>query len=269
MAPEPAARGEPSPSEPAGPLVNPIVLMYHRVCAYRDPRRGDFVVSASTFERQMHWLAGHGFYAARLSEVLRLGGRAPRSPGRPVVLTFDDGYADNLEHAVPVLRKLGYPAALFPVLDLGRRFNGWDALPEMRAPLLTVRELREAEAAGLELGSHTMSHPWLTRSTASELRDELVRSREVLASVALRPLPVLAYPYGDVDGRVKRAARAAGYLAGLAVNSGPLELRADPFEIRRQRVGNTASGAYLRLLLSGGEKLFQWSKWRVRTGLAC
>jgi peptidoglycan/xylan/chitin deacetylase (PgdA/CDA1 family) len=268
MAHPTALRGEPAPADPAGALANPIVLMYHRVCADRDRARGAFVVSASVFEGQMGWLARHGFYTARLSEVLRLGGRAPRGPGRPVVLTFDDGYADNLEHAVPVLRRLGFTAALFPVLDPARRFNGWDDLPEMRAPLLTAGELREVEAAGLELGSHTMSHPWLTRATAAELEHELVRSREVLASIAARPLPVLAYPYGGVDGRVKRAARAAGYLAALAVNSGPLELRSDPFEIRRQRVGNSAAEAYLRVLLSGTEKLFQWSKWRLRTGLA-
>jgi peptidoglycan/xylan/chitin deacetylase (PgdA/CDA1 family) len=251
-----------------GPLVNPILLMYHRICAVGEAGTSEFVVSASTFRRQLDWLAGHGFWTPRLSEVLRAGGRAPRRPGRPVILTFDDGYADTLERAVPALREVGFTAAVFPVLDLERRMNVWDDVPALRAPLLSVDALRAVEAAGLELGSHGLRHRSLPRCGDAELRAELVRSREVLASVAARPLPVLAYPYGDVDDRVKRAVRAAGYEAALAVNSGPLELGADPFEIRRQRVADHASDPYLKVLLSGTEKLWQWSKWRVRTALA-
>jgi peptidoglycan/xylan/chitin deacetylase (PgdA/CDA1 family) len=249
-------------------MVSPIVLMYHRVCADAEWRPSEFVVTASTFRAQMRYLAEHGYYTPRLSDVLRAGGKAPRGRRTPVLLTFDDGYRDNLENAVPVLREHGFTAAVFPVLDLSRRLNCWDQAPALRAPLLDERELRAVEDAGLELGSHTMTHPWLTRSGAAELADELARSREVLARVAARPLPVLAYPYGDVDARVKRAVLEAGYSAALAVNSGPLEIGADPLEIRRQRVGNGASEAYLRLILSGAEKLYAWSKWKVRARLA-
>jgi peptidoglycan/xylan/chitin deacetylase (PgdA/CDA1 family) len=249
------------------PLVSPIVLMYHRVCPDHEWRPSEFMVTASVFREQMRYLAAHGYWTPRLSDVLRAGGRAPRANGTPVVLTFDDGYADNLANAVPILRDLGFTAAIFPVLDLRSRVNSWDAAPEMRAPLLTERELRDVEAAGMELGSHTLSHPWLDRIDDARLADELVRSREVLASIAARPLPVLAYPYGGVDERVKRAVRAAGYEAALAVNSGPFEIAADLFEIRRQRVGNV-SGAKLKVILSGAEKIYAWSKWRVRTGLA-
>jgi peptidoglycan/xylan/chitin deacetylase (PgdA/CDA1 family) len=249
--------------------VNPIVLMYHRVCADDEALPSDFVVTASTFRRQLRWLAEHGCWTPRLSEVLRAGGLAPRRPGRPVLLTLDDGYGDTLAHAVPALREAGFTASLFPVLDLERRTNHWDDAPALRgAPLLSARALREVEDAGLELGSHGLRHRRLTRCDDAELGEELARSREVLASIAACPLPVLAYPYGDVDERVKRAARAAGYEAALAVNSGPLELRADPWEIRRQRVANRSSDAYLGVLLSGTEKLFQWSKWRLRNALA-
>jgi peptidoglycan/xylan/chitin deacetylase (PgdA/CDA1 family) len=255
-------------ADPDGALVSPLVLMYHRVCADAEWRQSEFVVTASTFRAQMRYLAEHGYYTPRLSEVLRAGGLARRGRRVPVVLTFDDGYRDNLENAVPVLRELGLTAAVFPVLDLGRRLNFWDDAPALRAPLLDARELRAVEEAGLEVGSHTMTHAWLTRASAAELADELARSRRVLASLVARPLPVLAYPYGDVDARVKGAVREAGYSAALAVNSGPLEIAADPLEIRRQRVGNGASDAYLGLILSGAEKLYAWSKWKVRSRLA-
>jgi peptidoglycan/xylan/chitin deacetylase (PgdA/CDA1 family) len=249
-------------------MVSPIVLMYHRVCADAERRESEFVVTASVFRAQMTYLAERGYYTPRLSDVLRAGGKALRGRRTPVLLTFDDGYQDNLEHAVPVLRELGLTGAVFPVLDLARRFNCWDEAPALRGPLLTEREIRAVEEAGLEIGSHTLTHRRLTRASEPELVDELARSREVLASIAARPLPVLAYPYGDVDARVKEAVRAAGYSAALAVNSGPLEIGADLFEIRRQRVGNGAGDAYLRLILSGAEKLYAWSKWKVRSRLA-
>jgi peptidoglycan/xylan/chitin deacetylase (PgdA/CDA1 family) len=249
-------------------MVSPIVLMYHRVCADAEWRPSEFVVTASTFRAQMTYLVEHGYYTPRLSEVLRGGGKALRGRRTPVLLTFDDGYRDNLENAVPVLRELGLTGAVFPVLHLSRRFNCWDEAPALRAPLLDAGELREVEEAGMEIGSHTITHPWLTRAGAAQLADELARSREILASIVARPLPVLAYPYGDVDARVKEAVGAAGYSAALAVNSGPLEIGADLLEIRRQRVGNGASEAYLKLILSGAEKLYAWSKWKVRSRLA-
>ncbi len=248
--------------------MSPVVLMYHRISRDDASPASDFVVSARAFRRQLSWLARHGCYTPRLSDVLRDGGRAPSVCGRPVVITFDDGYADVLENAAPVLRSFGFTAAIFPVLDLERRFNHWDGAPELRGPLLGVEDLRALERGGFELGSHTMTHARLTRADDAALAWELARSREVLAGIAARPLPVLAYPYGAVDARVKRAARVAGFEAALAVNSGPLDWRADPLEVRRQRVGNGASDAYLRLVLSGAEKLYAWSKWKVRRGLA-
>jgi peptidoglycan/xylan/chitin deacetylase (PgdA/CDA1 family) len=249
-------------------MVSPAVLMYHRVCRDEAWRPSEFVVTTTAFRRQMSWLARHGYYTPRLSDVLRDGGRAPCVVGRPVIITFDDGYADVLENAVPVLRAHGFTAAVFPVLDLERRFNDWDDAPELAGPLLAVEELRALERSGLEVGSHTMTHACLTRAGHEALAWELERSREVLAEIAARPLPVLAYPYGDVDERVKRAARAAGYEAALAVSSGPLDWRDDAYEIRRQRMGNASSDAYLRLIVSGAGKLYAWSKWRVRRGLA-
>ncbi|HET8538659.1 MAG TPA: polysaccharide deacetylase family protein [Anaeromyxobacter sp.] len=249
-------------------MASPVVLMYHRICRDEAWRPSAFVVTATAFRRQMSWLSRHGYYTPRVSDVLRDGGRAPCVCGRPVVITFDDGYADVLEHAVPILRSVGFTAAVFPVLDLARRFNHWDDAPALSGPLLAPDELRAVEREGLELGSHTMTHARLTAADDDALAWELARSREVLAGIATRPLAVLAYPYGEVDDRVKRAAREAGYEAALAVNSGPLDWGADPFEVRRQRVGNGASDAYLRLILSGAEKLFAWSKWKVRRGLA-
>lgn len=249
----------------ARPMVRPVVLLYHRVCADQDWRPNEFLVAASVFREQMRFLATGPWRTARLSDVL--AGRVPSAgPRPPVVLTFDDGYADVRTHALPILRELGLPAAVFPVLDPALGPGTWGTSPALRAPLLSHADLRVLETEGIEFGSHTLTHPHLTACDDAALERELAGSLERLASLVARPLPVVAYPFGDVDDRVKRAARRAGYSSGLAVASGPLALHADSFEIRRQIVGNSASEAYLAVRLSGAEKVYAWSKWKLKEG---
>ena len=256
------------PSRHTERLADPPILMYHRVCSDEGCRGSDFAVSATVFRAQMTYLARAGYYTPRLSEVLASQGRAARNGKTPVVLTFDDGYSDNLQNALPVLRELGFTAAVFPVLDLQRRSTWWGEMAAVHAPLLTAREMRSMEAAGIEFGSHSVNHPRLTQLGETQLLDELNRSREVLAGIVEHPLPVLAYPYGDVDRRVKDAVRRAGYSAALAVNTGPLEIRSDLFEIRRLPIANVGSDAYMKFKLSGADKVVRWLKWKARAAVA-
>ena len=251
------------PVAPTGPPI----LLYHRVCRDDDLPASEFAVTAAVFREQMRYLAGAGYYTPRLSEVLTWNGGMPRTHKTPVVLTFDDGYADNFENALPILQEFGFTAAVFLVLDLTRRFTWWGSMASLRAPLLMPRDIRTMETAGVEFGSHSVNHPSLTLLGESELADELARSRELLGSIVERPLPVLAYPYGEVNQRVKEAVRRTGYAAALAVNSGPLAVHADLFEIRRILITNRSDAVYMRLKLSGADKLYRWSKWKVREGL--
>ena len=160
-----------------------------------------------------------------------------------------------------------FNATRIPVLDLDRRTSWWDDLPGLRAALMSPRQIRAMEHAGMEFGSHSLSHRSLPQLTDSELAEELTRSREVLGSIVERPLAVLAYPYGDANERVKRAVQRAGYSAALAVNSGPLAIETDRYEIRRVRVTNRASEAYMKFKLSGAEQRYRWLKWKVRQAL--
>lgn len=255
------------PAAAVAPIADPSILLYHRVCPDDQWRPSEFLVAASVFRAQLRYLARAGYYTPRLSEVLAWNGRAPRTPRTPVVLTFDDGYADNFEVAFPILQELGFTAAVFPVLDLGRRFSTWEAEPAMHAALMSPESMRTMEAAGIEFGSHTMTHPRLPRASDAELVDELTRSREVLGAIVARPLAVVAYPYGEVDPRVKRAALHSGYTAALAVHSGPLRIDADPLEIRRVCVANSANEAYMKFKASGAAKLYEWFKSKAKERL--
>jgi peptidoglycan/xylan/chitin deacetylase (PgdA/CDA1 family) len=247
---------------------DPPILLYHRVCPDDEWCPNEFTVAARVFREQIGYLARNDYYTPRSSEVLGWNGHPPpRTARTPVLLTFDDGYADTFHTALPVLEEFGFTAIVFPVLDLHRRSTWWGDMAAISAPLLTPRDMRSMECAGIEFGSHSVNHPWLTRLPEAELLDELTRSREVLASIVEHPLPLLAYPYGDVNPRVKRAVERAGYTAALAVNSGPLSIDDDRFEIRRLPVANRSGNAYMKFKLSGADKLYRWFKWKMRQRL--
>lgn len=141
-------------------------------------------------------------------------------------LTFDDAYRNVLD-VVPILEGLGIPAtvfastsfadtgATFAVPELVTRIRGYEA----EASTLDWVALRGLAERGLEIGSHTVCHPHLTRLSDAELERELTESKQRLETELGRPCRYLAYPYGETDARVQQAARAAGYAAAFALDS--------------------------------------------------
>jgi peptidoglycan/xylan/chitin deacetylase (PgdA/CDA1 family) len=138
-----------------------------------------------------------------------------------VGLTFDDGYADFIEEAVPLLRRHGCAATVFVLPGRLGGGNEWDPLGP-RKPLLTEAGIRAAVGAGMEIGSHGLLHLDLTRADEETLRRETEGSRQALEQITGRPARGFCYPYGTVDHRVVRAVRAAGYEYACAIDPGPL-----------------------------------------------
>ncbi|WP_067481469.1 polysaccharide deacetylase family protein [Actinomadura hibisca] len=187
------------------------VLMYHSIKA-RPPRgTAALAVSPGAFADQMALLAERGFTPVPFSA---LGG--PGLPGKPIVITFDDGYADFHEHALPVLERHGFPATVFVT-------TGWlaDAGPDAAGrPLDTMMawsQVREAAAHGVEVGGHSHSHPQLDQLGDAALREELIRNKGLLEERLGGPVTTMAYPFGYSSARVRRAVRAAGYDSACAV----------------------------------------------------
>lgn len=211
------------------------ILLYHRVVPAtppRDPYRN--CVSSATFAAHMAWLARRGYRTIQLADLRAAfehgaAGRVP--PRRSVVITFDDGYEDTYAHAWPILRRHGFSAAVFVVADAIGGDNRFDAAHgEARAPMLTAEQLRTLHRQGVEIGSHTCSHPdALTDLADGALWDELTRSRSILESALGAPVRHFAYPHSRVDGRVEAAVERAGYeLACAGVGT-----RFDPFCLQR------------------------------------
>jgi peptidoglycan/xylan/chitin deacetylase (PgdA/CDA1 family) len=175
--------------------------------------------------------------AVTLRDCLAAARGERQLPPRPVILTFDDGYLDNYVNAFPLLQRYGMPAVVFVVAHPALTSNAWDAAAgEPWAPLMDRRQVLEMARAGIEIGSHTLTHPRLTDVDADPLAWELGESKRLLESWLGDPVVSLAYPYGAVDERVKRAAQQAGYELAVATNSGPIHFGADPLEIRRVQI---------------------------------
>jgi peptidoglycan/xylan/chitin deacetylase (PgdA/CDA1 family) len=185
-------------------------------------------VRPEAFAEQMAYLRDHGYTPVPL-------GARTRPADRPVVITFDDGYADFHEHALPVLDRLGFPATVFVT-------TGWldDAGPYAAGrPLgrmLTWRQTEEIAACGVEIGAHGHSHAQLDQLGRPALRDELRRSRSLLQDRLGRTVAVMAYPYGYSSARVRHEVRAAGYDKACAVANSVMTTGHDPLTLPRLTV---------------------------------
>jgi peptidoglycan/xylan/chitin deacetylase (PgdA/CDA1 family) len=185
----------------------PLVLMYHSVEAYdADPYQ--VTVHPQRFDRQLRWLRRRGLRGVGMRELLAARGNG--NGDGLVGLTFDDGYRDFLTEVVPALDRYGFTATVFVVAGGLGGHNEWDE-PGPRKPLMTADEVRKVAAAGLEIGSHSLSHVPLPEVTDGALAEEVRRSRLLLAELAGQDVTGFCYPYGGVGEREIAAVRAAGY----------------------------------------------------------
>lgn len=238
------------------------IVGWHRV----DGRSSGLSTGVDDFQRNLDVIQSWG------ATVLPLGAAVDALaegtlPDRAVCLTFDDGYASVLETAWPILRERGLPATLFAVsgfLSGEDRFH-WDLAEPVheRHRLARADELVAVAADGLDIGSHTVSHPWLPSLDADRVRQELVESRTVLEDLLGRPVDSMAYPTGGWTPAVRALAAEAGYRIGITVDRGLNTSRTSPLSLRRSFAPTDAED--LRLVLDGAYTvLAPLDRWRRR-----
>ncbi|MFF2536397.1 polysaccharide deacetylase family protein [Streptomyces cyaneofuscatus] len=239
MAADPSAPCADAPSSRLRPHTRrqPWILTYHSVTDTDDDPYG-ITVAPRRLGEQLAWLRSRGLRGVGVSELMR----AHAAGRRDVVgLTFDDGYADFLREALPVLRVHGCTATVFVLPGRPGGVNAWDPLGP-RKPLLTHDEIRRVAEAGMEVGSHGLLHQDLTTLADEELRQETVRSRELIADLTGTLPEGFCYPYGTLDRRVAEAVRVAGYGYGCALAPGPLLSR---FALPRTHISQADRGVRL------------------------
>jgi peptidoglycan/xylan/chitin deacetylase (PgdA/CDA1 family)/GT2 family glycosyltransferase len=222
------------------------ILMFHSISIPPRPRHGALSVSPSRFSALMTNMKKFGF-----QPVLPQNGELDSTCERPVLLTFDDGMEDFYTEALPVLERLGYKAMVFIVVGWIGKFTEWKTPGARKFKILSAKQMRELQRNGFQFGSHTLTHPWLTRLPDAELRREVKDSKCRLEDLLGTEVSSFAYPFGDVDVRVRAAVAEAGYKLALSTREGK-NCWEDPLWLRRVGVIDADNGLSLRMKLATG-----------------
>lgn len=192
----------------------PLILAYHSVS---DDRTDALAVRVADFNYQMEWLNRHGYKSMTLAEFKRQP--IHDKSERIVIITFDDGYADNYTVAFPILKRYGFVATSFLVLDYvnTNHIFWWDE-PKIKGStdqslyaLLTWPEIEEMARYGIEFGSHTRTHANLTELSPEECWREVSISRNDLINRVGHDIKSFCYPFGYLNEDVVNSVEKAGY----------------------------------------------------------
>lgn len=260
-------------------MSDPLVLAYHAVSRTWP---ATLATSPARLETQLEHLLHHGYESTTFAEAVHAASKEDANGNgngngsgsddgrRSLCVTFDDAFRSVIERAFPIMERLGVKGTVFvPTSYVGK--DGpmtWPGIEqwigtkyEAELACMSWDELKQLSDAGWEIASHTQTHPHLTEIGDQQLREEMVGSREEIAAKIGVPCRTVAYPFGDHDERVERAARDAGYEAAGGVRPGPRNLWAWPrvgvypadgplrFRVKASRGIRRARGSHLGTLL--------------------
>ncbi|HDP99962.1 MAG TPA: polysaccharide deacetylase family protein, partial [bacterium] len=195
------------------------ILAYHKISDDFD--WGITAVSKKAFEAQIKYLFENNFQTISIHQYLNKFGNL-NTRQRPVIITFDDADESVFNAAFPILKKYQYHASVFVISNFIGKINSWDAnLFRRYSKHLSRQQLKELTTAGWEIGSHTASHPDLTRLSEQQLINELENSKKLIADLIQKPVDYIAYPFNRFNPRVLQMAQKIGYRAGFALSIRP------------------------------------------------
>jgi peptidoglycan/xylan/chitin deacetylase (PgdA/CDA1 family) len=212
------------------------ILMYHRIAADGPVALERFRVAPKLFALQMATLHRAGYRTIGLGDWIRAMAQHKPLLGKPVILTFDDGYRDFLTAAMPTLRVHGFSATVFLVADRIGGTAHWDAGYGEPARLLSWEEVRALQEAGIEFGCHSSLHRPMTGMRRTELVEDTMRARAILEEGLAIPIRTLAYPYGAENEFVRRVIKRLGFRAAVSCGPGISQLGDNPLRLPRIEV---------------------------------
>lgn len=218
------------------------ILVYHQI-ALAPPKGSPFrslYVAPNAFARQMAWLKLLGYTG------LSMSGLQPYLQGeksaKVVGITFDDGYQNNLLHALPVLSKYGFSSTCYAVSGLLGQTNIWDQSQGIaQTPLMNQAELRQWALAGQEVGSHTQNHVDLSALSDEASEQEIKAGKDQLQAVIEQPVNHFCYPYGRYQDPHVALAREAGFLSATTTQRSRCHAGTDFLQLPRVPVLRSTS----------------------------
>lgn len=215
----------------AGPHLNVPVLVYHYIRVNpnaRDVLGWNLSVTPANFDMQMALLRRQGVHTVTLGAVMAALSGGPPLPPHPVVLTFDDGYADFATAAAPVLAKYGLVGTSFVVSGFLGRSN-----------YMTADQVRQVASMGMVIGAHTVHHVSLPHVSMAVAGNEIDSSKRTLEQLLGHPVADFAYPYGDYTLGDAELVAASGFRDAVTMAWGTTEATSSRFQLPRLRIGGS------------------------------
>lgn len=197
-------------SHASGYTYNLPILMYHHVSPHTPDEPNQWHLSSQLFEQQLHYLRNQGFYSVTLEDWRKSILTRQPLPGKAIIITFDDGYQNFFTYAWPLLKKYGFSAIVFLIIDdIGSQiedtcYMGWS-------------EIKHLLKQGVEFGSHSLNHPSFTDISYVEVVRQGTQSRAILSKELGISVDAFAYPYGHYNSLVGQLVGSCGYIFGLQV----------------------------------------------------
>jgi peptidoglycan/xylan/chitin deacetylase (PgdA/CDA1 family) len=225
------------------------VLCYHIVESPQDPR---MEVSRETFRQQMRYLAMTGYNVIPLRDLYDyVTGKRTSLPKNAIVVTIDDGWRSTYTEVFPEMKRYGFPFTVFI----------YPQIIGQTSHALNWKQIKEMSEAGVDIESHSLSHPFLTRRRHTELDErtykgwlerELIDSKRMLEHATGKPVLFLAYPFGDYDHFLVDSVGRAGYDAALTCEAGKVRRGSNPLRMRRMVVEKKMDFVSFRRYLGAG-----------------
>jgi len=214
----PASQGNPAPVP---------ILMYHHIMDLPDDAgaaQRDYAVSPARFEEQLQYLKAQGYESVSLYAIVGYLQGEGSLPAKSVAITFDDGYKDNAVVALPLLLKYGFTATFFinpkPIDD---EYPGY----------MTWAQVEQIGRAGMDVESHSYSHPMLTRLSAEALLQEVRKAGDAIEKHTGKRPRLFSYPYGTYNRLVVELLRTEGYVGAVTLRSGMVQTSPSAFDLAR------------------------------------
>ncbi len=240
------------------PAQQPIpILMYHSISSYATPEFRPCIVSPEVFDEHLSYLKQYRYTPITVTHLLKaMAFRGDELPPRPVVLTFDDGYADFYTNALPALQRYSFVATLYITTAFIGGTSRWlQNLGEGSRPILSWSQLAEISTSGIECGAHSHTHPALDMLPLPKAQDEIVRCKHLLEDHLGQQVSSFAYPYGYYSARLQQIVQATNYSSACAIRLTTSSLYDDPYALARLAIGPDTTIDDLATSLTGHGKL--------------
>ncbi len=243
------------------------VLMYHRVLKKEplDDAHWHYV-TASAFRKHLKMIDWMGytpvtFYDYKLYKEGKL-----TLPAKPIIITFDDGYLDTYENAIPILLEMDMRAVIFVMGNRNLQRAYWDERNEGdMCPLMSDEQVRHVSEMGFEVGAHSMNHTTFLKLSSVEISHQLEKSKDQIESILNDEIYTFAYPYGGVDDRVRDVVSESEFSFACGVYTGSPKFGKTVFDIRRLAVNQKTALWKFALLLLLPYQYVEWIYHRVKS----